>query len=95
MTQQMKVSLNQWLIVCASALFGFWGCYQVLHYRVGEAEEKISCIERKSAEERQKVWERFEVDRTERQDTRDDISDVKSNISIIQKDIQIIIDKLE
>ena len=41
MTQQIKVTINQWLLTLVAMAFGIWGGYQVLQYKVDSNTEHI------------------------------------------------------
>ena len=94
MTQQMKVSINQWLLVIVSAVFGFWGCYNVLRFQVGEHEKRINDICRKQLASENVIWDMFEADRIERQTNADTNKDIKHTLDIVKRDIDLILKKL-
>lgn len=83
MTQQAKVSINQWLITAAVGLFGIWGGYSVLQYRVDNLEKQQveKCIEIKEAQDRLSG-------RVDLQTQRGQVNE--KNIGIMQNDLKTI-----
>jgi len=85
MTQQMKVSVSQWLITAVAGLFGIWGGYQVLQYKVMENQKDIACIEVEAKKGDEKVWTRFENDRVERYGNREMTKEILKDVIGIKK----------
>ena len=88
MTATTKVNISQWLIVIASALFGVWGGYSVLKYKVAQNEKKIDTACKKAETETVKVWGQFEKDRTERQENKDNVTAIRYDVKEIKHDMQ-------
>ena len=95
MTQNGKVKVNQWLITVAVGVVGIWGGYQVLQYKVAVNSTYIDEIETEGEIEKVKVWGRFERDRVERQDNKDNIGEIKYDIKAIRKDQVLIQDDVK
>ena len=95
MTQQARVSLNQWLITAAVGVFGIWGGYSVLQYRVGNVEEaqKEWVIEYKIHNEKDVI--RFEDDRRERAENEKSILLMNGKLTNIEVAVQKILRTIE
>ena len=87
MTQQQKVTLNQWLITLVAAAMGVWGGYKVLQYKVEQNKEKIESHCKQSAIETKEVWKRLEADRLERQCNKANIATMKQDVEYIKQSI--------
>ena len=57
MTQQMKVSVNQWLITAVACVLATWGSYQVVQYKVAENKVNIEKLELCTKEDHDKTTE--------------------------------------
>jgi hypothetical protein len=93
--------MNQWLIVISSALFGFWGCWKVVVYKVDIIETNQRVLSSDIQLEKDKVWDRFEVDKDERRNNRENISKIETLLESrvkadneMKANIQKILDKL-
>ena len=88
MTQHARVSINQWLITAAVGLFGIWGGYSVLQYRVSAVETTQSQWVSDYKIVNEKTDTRLESDRKERAANERSILCINNKLTNIEADVK-------
>ena len=83
MTEQVKVRVNQWLITGVAGLFGIWGGYQVLAYRVGANERSLTEVRRDAVSKETKILNKMDDASKERINNSNAIKDLTYNVRSI------------
>jgi len=88
MTQTTTMRINNWakfLLPVLLGLFGVWGTYNVLINRVGNLEVETKEMKDVAEVEKARVWARLVDDKDDRQLIKNDVRDMKHDLSDIQK----------